>query len=128
MAEVDKFKVTTDDVLTYKVTVSSSEQLIPAPKLPEFKDFEVVSQLQSSQMSWGKDGSKTNTEYTFTIIPKTTGKLKIDPAILRIKDKSYSSEEFQIEVAQGERIPKTRIKPEFTPDLPDDEDLPQVTL
>jgi hypothetical protein len=117
-SRVDKDKVTTDETVTYKVTVESSESFIPQPAFPEFKDFAIISSLQSSQASWGKEGAKSSMEYVFVLLPKAIGKLKIGPATLKTKDKTYSSEELQVEVVQGKRMP----------DFSDDESLPKVTL
>lgn len=100
-AEVDKASMTTDDYLTYKITVTSSEREAFSPQLPAFKDFNVFSQAQSSSISFDKQGIKNTSVFIYVLSPKNTGKLKIEPSQVKIKDKSYSTEAFEIEVAQG---------------------------
>ena len=42
-AEVDKTIVTTDDAITYKLIITSSEENIPKPQLPRFTGFKIIS-------------------------------------------------------------------------------------
>ncbi|MCK9604711.1 MAG: BatD family protein [Candidatus Omnitrophica bacterium] len=100
-AEVDKASMTTDDHLTYKIIITSSEQNTLYPQLPAFKDFNVFSQAQSSSLTFDKQGIKNTSVFIYVLLPKNTGKLKIEPSQVKIKDKSYSTEAFEIEVAQG---------------------------
>ena len=115
-AEVDKLKLTTDDTLTYKLTVNASGEDVSLPQVPKFKGFRVVSQLQSSNIAFVKDGIKTGIVYSFILVPKETGRLKIEPSTLKIKSKTYSSEEFEIEVTQGKARPEAQEP--LLPDAP----------
>ena len=63
-AKVDKTKLTTDEVLTYEIVVTSSENKIPTPQPPDFKGFEVLSSAQSSSVSFMKSNLKTVLVYT----------------------------------------------------------------
>ncbi len=106
-AEVDKTSITTDELLTYKLTVASTEKNIPSPKISGFNGFVIVSQAQSSTVSFQKGGMQTILVFAFILLPKETGKIKIEPAVVTVKGKAYASEAFQIEVKKGSvRLPK----------------------
>ena len=109
-AEVDKTGLTTDETLIYKIIVMSSEKKLPAPVAPKFEGFQVISQAQSSTVSYIKNNIKTILVYVFILAPVATGKLKIDPSVIKAKDKDYSTEAFEIEVTQGKVRPKVRPK------------------
>ena len=125
-AEVDKTSITTDEFLTYKLTVVSVEKNIPPPKLPEFRGLAVVSQAESSTVSFQRGGMQSVIVFAFILLPQETGKIKIEPAQVRVKGKIYSSEAFQIEVKAGvvRGIPR---KEEPGPQIPQS-DQPQYTL
>ena len=113
-AEVDKAAITTDELLTYKLTVVSTEKNIPPPKIPEFKGFSVVSRAQSSTVSFQQRGMQTILVFAFILLPRETGKLKIEPAQVTVLGKVYSSQASQVEVKQGRAQ-----KEEPGPEIPD---------
>ena len=117
-AQLDKLKITTDEAITYKLSIDSSENKIPRPQLPNFADFTVISQAQSSTVSWASGSLKTNLIFTYVLTPKSAGKLKIEPAKIKINGKYYVSQEFEVEVTQGKIAPQP--KPEEHPLLPED--------
>lgn len=106
-AEVDKTRITTDELLTYKLTVTSSEKNVPAPKISGFNGLVIVSQAQSSTVSFQKGSMQTILVFVFILLPKETGKIKIEPAVVTVKGKAYASQACQIEVKEGSvRLPK----------------------
>lgn len=109
-SEVDKIRISTEEALTYKLTVTSSEKKITQPKFPEFKDFAVIWQAESSKVSFTKEGAKTMLIYTFILAPKNTGRFSIGPAQIKAEGKVYTSEKFEIEVTPG------NLKPRALPD------------
>ena len=125
-AEVDKAKLSTDQGLIYKLTITSSMSNVPLPVLPKFADFFIISQAQSSSISFIQGGAKSILVYTYILAPQNAGKLKIESSKITIEGKPYSSEEFGIEVTQGKKKP---LAPPSKPqeDLPDSEEE-QVTL
>ncbi len=129
-SEVDKKKISTDEALTYKFTVTSSEKKITQPKFPEFNDFIVLWQAESSTVSFIKGGAKTILVCSFLLAPKNTGKFTIEPTQIKAEGETYTSEKFEIEVTAGKFEPKAlpEEKP-FQPrkSLPEPEE-PQVTL
>lgn len=118
---MDKIGITTDDILTYKITIVSAEKKLAEPKVPEFKGFRVESIAQSSSVSIAKNGINATLVYAFILAPTDTGKFQIEPSRITIKGKTYSSEAFEIEVKQG------KSKPQATPLQPETEE-PQTTL
>jgi len=129
-AEVDKAKITTDEKLTYKLVITSSETKVSQPALPKFNGFTVLSQAQSSTMSFLKGGAKTILVYAFVLAPNEVGKFKLEPAVIKVKEEVYSTAAFEIEVTQGKLKPKLspEKKPSLSPESPPESAEPQVTL
>jgi hypothetical protein len=129
-AEVDKTTLSTDETLTYKIVVTSSEKVLPQPKVPGFEGFKVVSQAQSSTISFVRGGAKSILVYAFILAPKDKGKFRITPSSIKVKDKQYSSPAFEIEVKPGKEKtePPSIEEPPLMPQLPDRIEEPRVTL
>lgn len=129
-AEIDKTSLTTGEALTYKVTIESSEKNIPRPELPKFNGFIIVSQSQSSSFSFAGDKIKSELSYIYILTPTDAGTFKIEPSVIKLGDKSYPSEEFEIQVKQGKSAPQK--KPENRAPLPEDllreSDKPQIII
>ena len=117
-ASVDRVKLSTDETLTYKLTIAFSSKNIPQSKFPEFKDFYLVSEAESSTISFLKEGAKTILVYAFILAPKNTGKFSIEPAQIKTEGKTFTSEGFEIEITQG------KIRPNHLPDTQE----PKITL
>jgi hypothetical protein len=128
-AEVDKTSISTDEVIAYKLSITSGEQNLPQPQLPKFADFYIISQLESSSVSLGRGKIKNSSVYTFILAPKDAGKFKLEPAQIKIKGKIYSSEAFEIEVKQGKSKPQppAEEKPSQPEEIPESRE-PQITL
>ncbi len=134
--EIDKTIVTTDDAITYKLILTSLEKNIPTPQLPKFTGFKVVSRAQSSSVAFTKGNIETIIVYAFVLAPTDIGKFKIEPSSMKIKNETFSTAAFEIEVKQGKPKPKPKPKaqPEQKPPQPEEtqpeetEEPPQVTL
>jgi len=129
-AEVDKTTLTTDDTLIYKITITASDNNIPAPQVPKFEGFSVLSTAQSSTMSFVKNNIKNLLVYAFVLAPLDAGKFKIAPTTIKIKDKVYSTDSFEIEVTQGKTKPQLpqEEKPALPQGLLPEAKEPQTTL
>jgi len=128
-AEVDKPKITTDDALTYKLIVTTTERKIPQPALPKFENFIIVSQANSSTVSFAKGGAKTILVFAFILAPKATGRLKIESASVQAEGKTYAAPEIEVNVAQGKRkLPVPPKKGEPAPKKVPPRSGPQYTL
>lgn len=128
-AEVDKTSITTDDAVTYKVTVTSDEKNLSAPELPTLDDFQVVSSARSSTVSFIKNSPKALLAYVLVLLPRKAGKLIIGPSIVKVNSKAYATDAFTIEVAPGKM--KAQVSPEEN-QIPESSfpqsDQPQTTL
>lgn len=129
-AEVDKAKITSDEAITYKLTITSFEKNVPSPQLPEFKGFEIVSQSESSSASFTKSELKVVIVYAFVLVPADTGKLIIEPSSIKINDVTYASDSFEIEVSPGKikPTPKPKKEPSLPEELLPETGQPQITL
>lgn len=129
-AEIDKVKLTTDDTLTYKLFITSSEKNIPLPVVPKFMGFRVLSQVQSSTISFGKKKRNTQVVYVFVLLPREPGKLKIESSKIKVGFETYTSEEFEVEVTQGKsnrEIPSQQ-RPAEPQEKQSEIETPKVTL
>ena len=127
-ADVDKVKMTTDEALTYKMTINSSEKNIPLPKLPKFVGFQAVSQVESSHIAFAEGGTKTVVVYVVVLVPEGIGKFKIEPASIKIKNRTYSSQALEIEVAQGKTKPRPKEELSSPEEAPAETETPQIIL
>lgn len=132
-AEVDALKLSLDQQLTYKIIITSSQEDIPQPQLPKFEDFSILSEAQSSTISFVKGTVKSILVYAFILAPRKSGKLKIEPASIKIKNKIYSSNSLEIEVAPAGRDSAKSESQEKRPSpqestVPPKPDTPSITL
>ena len=63
--------------------------------MPKFEGFNVLSQEQSSTFSLAASNIKTTLTFTYILAPKEKGKFKIEPAVIKLKDKVFSSAAFE---------------------------------
>lgn len=122
-AGVDKAELTTDNILNYKLTVTSSEKQVPLPQLPDFKGFRIVTQAQSSAINFSNGEAKTIFSFIFILFPVETGELVIGPASIKVAGETYSTDSFKIKASQGKAAPDTQP----APDMPAS-GLPQYSL
>ena len=129
-AEVDKTSISTDETLTYKLIITSTDNQAPEPEVPKFTGFNVISQAQSSTFSYLKTGPKTVLVFAFILAPLEAGKFKIEPSVIKLKGKTYSADSFEIEVTQGKAKPKAppEEKQTLPEKFPSESDQPQITL
>lgn len=127
-AQVDKTRLNIGESLTYKLLITSAEKDTPAPRLPKFHGFSVLSQFESSDISLKSGKLKAETAYVFVLSPQHAGKLKIEPAAISINGKSLSSAAFEIEAVAGKADNNTKKHPEQAPlpsEIPSEDDLPE---
>ena len=105
-AKVDKKNVETGEIFTYEVTIRENLD-ITALKLPEFKDFKVVSQSQSQSYSLKGRVSKTIINLTYLLFAPEPGKFIIEPVTLESEEQKYQSQAITIEV-KGKSLEKKR--------------------
>ena len=116
--------------MVYKLTITSEQKEIPAPELPEFKGFMIITQTQSSRFSVVGSEIKTSAIYTYILSPCQVGRLKIEPGQIKIDGQLHASEGFEIEVSPGENKPEPdpEQEPSLPQDLLDDSEKPRIIL
>lgn len=124
-AQVDKKAMTTDEALTYKISVSSLENKLPEIKLPDFAGFTVISQAQSSSFNFSSGKANNSAVFIYVLACLKVGKLEIKPASVKIGKDTFTTESFVIEVKQGKNPLRSRpekqdnaLPEEFTSDRP----------
>lgn len=128
-AEVDKKDITIDEVVTYKIIVTSTQKDAPELVLPELDGLSVVSSAESSTVSYADNNLKTHFAYVFLLAPRATGTLKIPPVLLKTKAGSMATEAFEIEVKPGKK-PVAPLREDLPLSLDNQrpQDSSQVTL
>jgi len=129
-AEIDKTSINTDETLTYKISIISSQKQLPPPQIPKFAGFNILSQAQSSTVSFRKNNLNNFLVYVFILSPRDIGKFKIEPASIVIQGKTYTTDGFEIEVRQGKAKakPPTQTEPYLPKRPPPETEEPQITL
>jgi hypothetical protein len=129
--EVDKKTISINEELVYKLILSSSKKNIPAPEPPAFAGFDILSQAQSSTVVFAPGSVKNLLVYTYILVPLQPGKIKIEPATITTKERTYTCEEIEIEVTGNSRRPDSQPQEKHKP-LPEkglsDSGGPQITL
>ncbi len=123
-AGVDKESISTDDSLTYKLVISSDEKNIPRPQFPKFAGFRVLSCAQTSEIRFAKGVEKIGAVFVFVLAPLDAGKFKIEPSAIKVKNKVYATDSFEIEVTQGRAKPQPKQQEKPAPES----EGPQYTL
>lgn len=108
--KVDKKNVETGEFFTYEVTLQENLD-ITALKLPDFKNFKVVSQSQSQRYSVKGGVSKTIINLTYLLFAPEPGKFTIGPVTLESEEQKYQSQAITIEVKGESLEKKKRILP-----------------
>ncbi|MFH1508286.1 MAG: BatD family protein [Candidatus Omnitrophota bacterium] len=117
-AEVDKFKITAQETVNYKITIESDEKNLPLPEIPDFEGFFLLSQSQTSQLSLTGKDIKNIAVYVFVLAAIESGILNIGPTLIKTNSGVLKTEEFEIEVILPLSEPSTPKKNEPEPTKP----------
>lgn len=98
---VDRTEVTTDDVITLKISVSGGS--VGSPELPEMPAFALVGRSQSSQMSIVNGVVSAGATYTYRLQPVQTGTVVIEGITAVIDNQSYTADPITITITAGVR-------------------------
>lgn len=122
-AEVDKTSITTDEVITYKLVITSPEKNVSELQLPEFTGFSLISSAQSSMVSVTGGQTKTILVYAFILSPAAEGDFKIGPSTVKINNETISTDSFEIKIKRA--IPRPGTGPQdnkpLIPEYPSEE-------
>ncbi len=94
---VDKNKVKTGEVFTYRINLESKKR-IKDIILPKFDGFKVISQNREQRYLFGKGGLKIKLRFTFKLIAYNPGIYTIDKVKIKVGNKVFESDSVTIEV------------------------------
>ncbi len=100
-AEVDRNRLSTDEVLTLKVTIDSSAGQPSQPALPALDGFELLGSSSGTQISIVNGDMSMQATYSYSLHPTQAGQLVINPIAVQIDGQTYSTQPIMIEVSQG---------------------------
>lgn len=107
---IDRKEVKTGEILTYTVKIEG-EFSQPKLILPEFKDFQIVSQSQSKNYSFKNDHIKTVVHLIYFLLASEPGIFTIQPAILKDGNKTYEGKSITIRVKGKPLKEKKKVLP-----------------
>jgi len=134
-SDVDKTTLSVGEELVFKVTVISSERQVSAPKIENFEGFVILSQAESSTVTFDQGGGKSMLVYVYVLTPVHEGTLKIKPVTITVKNKTYATEALSITVnpeIKNSKKPPVENNPDTlgpqTEEDDSDSSLPQYNL
>lgn len=100
-AEVDRVRLSTDEVLTLKVSIDSGAGQPSQPVLPALDGFELLGSSSGTQISIVNGDMSMQATYSYSLHPMRAGQLVINPISVQIDGQEYNTEPIVIEVSQG---------------------------
>lgn len=100
-AEVDRNRLSTDEVLVLKVTIDSTAGQASQPALPALDGFEILGSSSGTQISIVNGDMNMQATYSYSLHPTEAGQLMINPVSVQIDGQLYSTQPIMIEVSQG---------------------------
>ncbi|UCC53519.1 MAG: BatD family protein, partial [Anaerolineaceae bacterium] len=100
-AEVDRNRLSTDEVLVLKVTIDSTAGQASQPALPALDGFEILGSSSGTQISIVNGDMNMQATYSYSLHPTQAGQLMINPVSVQIDGQLYSTQPIMIEVSQG---------------------------
>jgi len=99
-ASVDKNQVNLGESIELTVSLGGPVRSISKPDMPDLSEFDVYSSGTSSNISIIPGAVNYQTDYTYVLVPRKTGKLVIGPFTVEHKGKVYSTKSIEITVGQ----------------------------
>jgi BatD DUF11 like domain len=104
-AEVDANDITTDDTVTYTLTLTTPDGNAPKLGLPTLDGFQVVGSHTASQYSSVNGSSSASMIYAFELQPTRTGDLTIPSLNLDLNGQVLATEPLTVHVTPGNGTP-----------------------
>lgn len=104
-AQVDANEITTDDTVTFTLTLTTPNGSAPQLDLPALDGFNVVGTQTGSQYSIVNGQASASTNYAFELQPTRTGDLVIPSLHLDLNGQRLSTEAIAVQVTQGNGAP-----------------------
>ncbi|MBK9295113.1 MAG: protein BatD [Oligoflexia bacterium] len=116
-ATVDQTEVTTEDIITLSITVSSDTDVSDtSPLLPDLNGFEIMGSFNQQQMSSVFQNGKFQTHrkiiYKYKLNPQQTGELTIGKAKLEVNGQVLETKPIKIKVLAAGSGPKNQQSPQ----------------
>ena len=99
--QVDRYQLSTDEVLTLTLSVDEAAGNAGQPVLPAMSDFTVIGSSKASQISIINGDMKMEAVYTYQLRPSQAGSLVIDTITVDVNGRTYGTAPLTIEVTQG---------------------------
>jgi len=112
-ASVDKRKISLDEQLVLKVSVSGDISSLPSPKIPPIPGFSSYSSGRTQNVSIINGKVSSSLTFNYILVPQSAGKHTIPSIELVHKGKTYKTSPIQVEVVSTRQPPSTT--PPVTP-------------
>lgn len=101
-SSVDRNELSTDDVLTLKITLEGAMNVTPQMELPQLENnFDVIATRRSQRISSSGGQSTTVSITSIALSPKRAGEVTIGEVKLKIGGEVYNTKPIKIIVKQG---------------------------
>lgn len=100
-ARVDKTRASLNDQITLTITVEGTVRSVPQPKLPVLEEFSVLSSGTSSNFRFVNGQMSFSKSFSYTLLPRETGRFTIGPAEIEFGSAVYSTEPIDIDVVES---------------------------
>lgn len=107
-AQVDANDITTDDTVTYTLSLVTPDGNAPNLKLPALDGFDVVSSQMGTQYSVVNGTSSLRTIYSYVLQPTRVGDLRIPKLNLTLGGQALHTEPLTVHVTQGNGQPSRK--------------------
>jgi BatD DUF11 like domain len=97
VAELSSNVISLDDQATLTIKILES-QTNSDPQLPPLNDFTVYNTGRSFSSTYVNGKMTSSVEYSYILLPKKTGKFRIEPVIVNIKGKEYKTKPLTLRV------------------------------
>lgn len=115
-SSVDRTDLTTDEMLTLSIAVTSAGRSQAQPQLPDLDGFNIVGQNSSTNISVVNGEMSTSMVYSYRLQPYRTGTLTIGPVQIDENSQTYATAPIVVEVRQGTGLPQ-QTSPALAPSL-----------
>ena len=108
--EIDREKITINDALNLRITLTGPYQKLPAPDLGRLRDFDIERQNQSQKLSIINGVMQASTVFNLVLLPKRTGTFELGPASVQVDDMTYTSNSATVIVVDAARATESGEK------------------
>lgn len=113
-AWVDRKSIPINESFTLTISVTSNNTINVKPEIPSLLDFNIYSSGKTSNISIINGQISTTVEFSYTLVPKRTGKFKIPRIGIFTGNEKYFTNEIEVEITPpsftNQPSSKTQIK------------------